>query len=190
MNKENKEQELRFLRLFVSLISKVKKFSMHLLKSEAEAEDVAQEVFMKLWSRPDVWKMNDKSIDDYVFIMTRNEIFNILRHKNISHRYKESVYDESLLRELTDGRNIYDSIYCREIMLLVRHHLEKMPQKRREIFEASRFRGMNNKEIAQKYSISVRTVEHQIYLALSELKKILHILIFFLSTISVTSVFN
>ena len=190
MNKENKEQELRFLRLFVSLISKVKKFSMHLLKSEAEAEDVAQEVFMKLWSRPDVWKMNDKSIDDYVFIMTRNEIFNILRHKNISHRYKESVYDESLIRELTDGRNIYDSIYCREIMLLVRHHLEKMPQKRREIFEAIRFRGMNNKEIAQKYSISVRTVEHQIYLALSELKKILHILIFFLSTISVTSVFN
>lgn len=190
MNKENREPELRFQSLFVSLVSKVKRFSMLLLKSETEADDVAQEVFMKLWSRPDVWKMNDKSIDDYVFIMTRNEIFNILRHKKVTGRYKESVYDESVIRELTDGRNIYDGIYCHEIMLLVRLHLEKMPQKRREIFEASRFRGMSNKEIAQKYGISVRTVEHQIYLALGELKKILHVLIFFLSTISVTSVFN
>ena len=190
MNKVNIGLEARFQRLFLTYIPKVRKFAMMLLKSEAEAEDVAQEVFLKLWTHPDVWEKDDKCLNDYIFIIARNHIFNILRHKKISDRYRDISFDESFIYEVTGLQNVYEHINCRDIMLLVHLVLEKMPQKRREIFEASRFKGMKNKEIAQKYGLSVRTVEHQIYLALSEMKKILHFFIIFLSSISVTSVFN
>ncbi|MDD4416675.1 MAG: sigma factor-like helix-turn-helix DNA-binding protein, partial [Proteiniphilum sp.] len=39
------------------------------------------------------------------------------------------------------------------------------------IFEMSRFAGMSNRQIAEELGLSVRTVEHHIYLALAELKK-------------------
>ena len=57
--------------------------------------------------------------------------------------------------------------------------LEKMPKRRRMIFELSRFRGLSHKEIADKLEVSIRTIEHQVYLALIDLKKILLLFIFF-----------
>ena len=59
-----------------------------------------------------------------------------------------------------------------------------MPERRRMIFEASRFQGLSNKDIAEKLGVSIRTVEHQIYLALIDLKKILLFLVFFSSLLS------
>lgn len=49
--------------------------------------------------------------------------------------------------------------------------LDRMPERRRQIFEMSRMQGLSNAVIAEQLQLSVRTVEHQIYLALKELKK-------------------
>ena len=51
--------------------------------------------------------------------------------------------------------------------------LESIPERRRTVFELSRFYGKSHKEIADKMNISVRTVEQQIYLTLIELRKVL-----------------
>lgn len=56
--------------------------------------------------------------------------------------------------------------------------LERLPEQRRKIFEMSRLKEMTNKEIAVALHLSVRTVEHQIYLTLQELRKIVFILFF------------
>ncbi len=45
--------------------------------------------------------------------------------------------------------------------------------------QKSRFRGLSHKEIADKLDVSIRTIEHQVYLALIELKKVLLFFIFF-----------
>lgn len=49
--------------------------------------------------------------------------------------------------------------------------LDRMPERRHQIFEMSRMQGLSNADIAEQLQLSVRTVEHQIYLALKELKK-------------------
>ena len=56
--------------------------------------------------------------------------------------------------------------------------LERFPECRRKIFEMSRLHNMSNKEIAAALNIPVRTVEHQIYLSLKKLRKIIFILFF------------
>ena len=56
--------------------------------------------------------------------------------------------------------------------------LERFPERRRKIFEMSRFKKMSNLEIAETLHISVRTVEHHIYLSLQNLRKIIFILFF------------
>lgn len=64
-----------------------------------------------------------------------------------------------------------DPLYYEEALLLMRLTLDRMPERRRQIFEMSRMHGLSNAEIAEQLQLSVRTVEHQIYLALKELKK-------------------
>ncbi len=63
-----------------------------LLKSEADAEDVAQDVFCKLWMQPELWLDNDKELDNYIFIMTRNIVLNIFKHQWVEQRISDGGY--------------------------------------------------------------------------------------------------
>lgn len=70
-----------FERLFSRLYPRVKQFAMQLLKHEDEAEDVAQNVFAKLWLMPEKWR--EDNVDSYVFVMTRNHVLNVIRYRKI-----------------------------------------------------------------------------------------------------------
>lgn len=181
MENSNKQIELKFQRFFTANFPKVKRFAQMLLKSEAEAEDVAQDVFCKLWLQPEIWLDNDKDLDNYLFIMTRNIVLNIFKHQQIQQEYQDEVIEKTLLYELTEKEDVLNDIYYREMLMIIQLTLEKMPKRRRLIFELSRFKGLSHKEIAENLGVSIRTIEHQVYLALIELKKVLFFFVFFSS---------
>ena len=124
---------------------------------------------------------NENELDNYLFIMTRNIILNIFKHQQIEREYQEGYLEKTVLHELIEGEDALNNIYYEEMLLVVRLTLEKMPERRRLIFELSRFKGLSYKEIAEKLNVSIRTVEHQVYLALIELKKVLLFLFFLFS---------
>ena len=193
MENNDKQIELKFQRFFIANFPKVKNFAQMLLKSEAEAEDVAQDVFCKLWLQPELWLDNDKELDNYIFIMTRNIVLNIFKHQQVEQDYQEEIMEKTLLYELTEKEEVLNNVYYKEMLMIVQLTLEKMPKRRRMIFELSRFRGLSHKEIADKLEVSIRTIEHQVYLALIDLKKILLFLSFsqiFLSSICEAVVFS
>ena len=51
--------------------------------------------------------------------------------------------------------------------------LSHLRDRRRRVFEMSRFEGLSHKEIADKLQIPLRTVEDHIYKTLTELRKVL-----------------
>lgn len=179
MENNDKQIELKFQRFFTVNFPKVKNFAQMLLNSESDAEDVAQDVFCKLWMQPELWLDNDKELDNYIFIMTRNIVLNIFKHQQVEQEYQTEVIEKTFLYELTEKEEILNSVYYKEMLLIIQLTLEKMPKRRRLIFELSRFRGLSHKEIADKLDVSIRTIEHQVYLALIELKKVLLFFIFF-----------
>lgn len=180
MENNDRQIELKFQGFFTANFPKVKNFAQMLLKSEAEAEDVAQDVFCKLWLQPEIWLDTDRDLDNYIFIMTRNIVLNIFKHQQIEQEYQDEVIEKTILYELTEKEEVLNNVYYKEMLMIIRLTLEKMPKRRRLIFELSRFRGLSHKEIADKLDVSIRTIEHQVYLALIELKKILILFIFFL----------
>jgi RNA polymerase sigma-70 factor (ECF subfamily) len=180
MENNDRQIELKFQRFFTANFPKVKNFAQMLLKSEAEAEDVAQDVFCKLWLQPEIWLDTDRDLDNYIFIMTRNIVLNIFKHQQIEQEYQDEVIEKTILYELTEKEEVLNNVYYKEMLMIIQLTLEKMPKRRRLIFELSRFRGLSHKEIADKLDVSIRTIEHQVYLALIELKKILILFIFFL----------
>ena len=180
MENNDRQIELKFQKFFTANFPKVKNFAQMLLKSEAEAEDVAQDVFCKLWLQPEIWLDTDRDLDNYIFIMTRNIVLNIFKHQQIEQEYQDEVIEKTFLYELTEKEEVLNNVYYKEMLMIIQLTLEKMPKRRRLIFELSRFRRLSHKEIADKLDVSIRTIEHQVYLALIELKKILILFIFFL----------
>lgn len=158
-----------FERLFSRLYPRVKQFAMQLLKHEDEAEDVAQNVFAKLWLMPEKW--SEDNVDSYVFVMTRNHVLNVIRYRKIHEIGGGVECDDNADATLPAELGADDPLYYEEALLLMRLTLDRMPERRRLIFEMSRIEGMSNADIAGQLQLSVRTVEHQIYLALKELKR-------------------
>ena len=82
---------------------------------------------------------------------------------------------KGLIEELSQTEDPLNAIYYKEVKLIIQLTLDRLPEQRRKIFEMSRFENMSNNEIAEKLNISVRTVEHHIYLTLLEMKKYLFV---------------
>lgn len=180
MDNTDHDKDSRFERFYAANFPKVKNFAWLLTKSEADAEDIAQSIFMKLWTRPDLWDSTD-SMAGYLYVVTRNEIFALFKHQKIEKEYERRMADSRILDELwaESTSEPLEKIYYKEKMLLIEMALKRMPDRRREVFELSRFEGLSNKEISERLDIPLRTVEDHIYKTLLELRKVLTFVILF-----------
>lgn len=163
------EKKKKFEQFFIITFPKVKAFAWKILKSEDDAEDIAQDVFVKLWDNPEIWE-NQETWNSYIYTMVRNHIYNFLKHKSVEYNYQEQLVAEDASLFEAD---IHDQLYAKEIELLIELTLDNMAEQRRRVFVMSRQQGLSNQEIADTLQLSVRTVERHIYLALQELKKII-----------------
>lgn len=170
--KENKKiVEEEFETFFMENYPKVRAFALHILMSEEDAEDISQDIFLKLLELPKIWREKEVEIrSGYLFKMAKNHIFNFIKHKNIERKYQQELIRRNLIAEEFD---LNDNLHLKEIELLITYTIEQMPQRRKIVFKMSRYEGKSNNQIAEILEMSVRTVERHLYLALSDLKKAL-----------------
>ena len=105
--------------------------------------------------------------------MARNAVYDRFDSRSVRENYARRA---SLLPEYELPDSAIDS---RDLLLLIRMVVEKMPEQRRRIFRMSREEGLSNDQIAEQLSISRRTVENQISRALAELRKLVKLILFF-----------
>lgn len=111
MNKQEK-----FEQIFYEIFPKVKAFAWKILQSEEDAEDIAQDVFAKLWNTPETWE-DKETWHNYIYTMTRNHIFNFLKHKAVEQKYQQQSEPEDYNYYSTD--DIHDQLYAKELQLLI-----------------------------------------------------------------------
>ncbi|NDV58238.1 RNA polymerase sigma-70 factor [Bacteroides sp. 519] len=136
-------------------------FSRLYLSNLSVAEEVVQEVFVKLWESHDFIREGE-SFKGLLFIITRNLIFNQHR-KSVN----EEFYKMTVLAAMEQSSfNLEEEIEARNLSEYIDRLIEEMPPRRREIFNLSRKENKSYKEIAELLQISERTVENQISEAL------------------------
>ncbi|GGA77917.1 DNA-directed RNA polymerase sigma-70 factor [Flavobacterium palustre] len=160
--------EKAFSALFNTYCNDVYAYSVSMLKNQALAEEIVQDVFLNIWLHRD--RLNaDLSFKSYVFTITRNLTFNLISKVANGHKLKEEVFYVSQ-KSYSPIEDIIDEA---DYDVLKQKAIEQLPPKRRMIFEMSRNEEMSYEEISQKLNISVSTVKGQMSKALADIRHFL-----------------
>lgn len=137
--------------------------SLAWLKSVQEAEELAQDVFVKLWkNRSQLKELRD--VNNYLFIIARNTMISRIRSKLQHPGFVESQeLEDHYWRpdRLTENKEYY------QILL---EGISLLPPKRQQIFRMSRLEGLSSPEIANQLGMSKDTVKQYIALSITFLK--------------------
>ena len=163
-----------FSMLYKQYWEKVYHFCGLYLNNRDVAEDVVQEVFIKVWESREFIREDD-NFKGLLFVITRNLIFNQHR-KNVN----EDFYKMTVLSAMETSYDLEEEITAYNLGEYIDHLIEELPERRRVIFNLSRKEHKSYKEIAFQLNISEKTVENQISEALKFLKKNIMLLIWFI----------
>ena len=97
-----------------------------------------------------------------------------MRNASISYINKVRLHDEAhqqLLADDIDSTDPSEELQSKNLELSYQQVLAAMPEKRREVFLASRFEGLKYTEIADKLGISTKTVETHMSAAIKQLRE-------------------
>lgn len=154
-----------FESLYDEYWEKLFKQIIRILPDEDDAIDVVQQTFVDLWAiRERIPQI--KSLKSFLFIMARNLAFKQLKERLKSEQYRvyyTSHYNTSPL--VTEQQ-----VDFKELNTILENHINKLPEKMREVFLLSRKSNLSYLEIAQHLNISDKTVKKQINNALKILK--------------------
>lgn len=154
-----------FQKIFMAYSDKLFHFAFSYLKSTFDAEEIVQEVFIRIWEmRSDIDE--ERSFKSFIYRMTVNKVFNHMKHQVVRQKYENYLmhFDQS------PGESPEANLHFKELEAKVRSLLMKLPEQQRNIFEMNRITGLSHSQIAEKLGLSIRTVENQVYRASKFLK--------------------
>lgn len=129
------------------------------------AEDIVADAFTRFWdSRNDI--VLTSIPEAYILQAIKNRCLNHMRDSMTQMRIRQEMHSEKYKAlqketELLSSEDI-SFLFETEISTIFNNILKELPELSKEIFIASRFKGMTYKEIAEKYNISDRKVKREI----------------------------
>jgi len=173
---------LAFNALFKEYSGRLYRFAHGYLKSKEEAEELVQEVFLRIWEKRKDLK-EELSFRSFLFTIA----FNIIR-KHFRTKVQLNKYFQTFKIEEQDNITVQNINYNSQHKYIT-ELVDLLPGRRKEIFIKSRFEGLSIQEIARELNISHKTVENQLSDAIRFIRtrinnESLAILLFFILFIS------
>ncbi len=131
------------------------------------AEDILQDLFYTLWKERERIEVFS-SLKNYLYGAVRNRSLQFCERRKLDDKYRSSL---DLSPGGADSTGSEESVEFLELENIILKSLEKMPQRRVEIFRLHRFKNKKYREIAESLSLSVKTVEAEMTKALKTIRK-------------------
>ena len=147
------ESELELQGLFEEFYDRLVYFSFSFVKDKQQAQDLAQEAFIKYWNtREDIAK-NRCAVKNYLYSTVRNLSLNVIRHNKIVDAYashqKEEPFDQPVIEALMTA----------EVVAAIHQAIESLPEEYRVISLKGFIERKKNQEVADELQMSVNTVK-------------------------------
>jgi len=141
-------------------------FVLRYIKQEQDAEEIVQEVFIKIWEARDKIDVYS-SFESFIFTIAYNSTISMFRKKTKEKKYMEHLRS---LQQVEKAPDLTDEIHFNELNDQVQTLLNELTPRQKEIFQLSREEGLSHEEIAKKLDITVNTVKKHMANTLAFLK--------------------
>ncbi|WP_273275754.1 RNA polymerase sigma-70 factor [Maribacter polysiphoniae] len=141
------------------------------VSQKQDAEEIVQEVFIRLWENRSSIHIKTNNINGYLFKMVKNGCLDYLRKRKrvlARHGHNKQLEDALNYEALCD--NDASEILVEELAGEIRNAINLLPEKCKEVFIKSRTEGLAHKDISEKLQISTKTVENHIGRALKHMR--------------------
>jgi RNA polymerase sigma-70 factor (family 1) len=162
-----------FASLFRLFYSRLHSFSMQYVHVKEVAEEITNDIFIKLWSRrEEILQIN--TLSTYLFVAVKNHSLNYL--KQYSH-YHVAIEDTEGFTGLINRNDPEQELEWKEINFQLNQAIDNLPDQCRTVFKLIKEDGFRYKEVAEILGLSPRTVETQLFRAIKKLQLVVNVYI-------------
>lgn len=157
--------EEAFVALYTSYSSLISSYIKKFVKSSALADDLSQEVFLKVWeSRTRLAEI--RALRPWVFTLARNHTLNFLKRATIDNAAKAEI-----LRHYPQShQNTEDALLTADYLQYIRGILSGLPPRTREVFRLCREQEKTYEETAAELGISRNAVKKHMMRSMKALR--------------------
>ncbi len=156
-----------FEKVFREFYAPLTLFATTFVKDKDVAEEIVQDFFYHYWKDRKQTQIQS-SMKSYFFQSIRNRALKHLRHENVKLKYASQTMAEATPSLETYELNTYE---LKELESTINNILDKLPPVCSQIFRMNRFEGLKYREIAERLSISIKTVEANMSKALTAFRQ-------------------
>ncbi len=156
-----------FERLFTYYVPRLNSFMRATKISQTSADELAQEVMIKVWRKAHMFDSSRGSVSSWIFTIARNTRTDAVRTQlRPSFDPTDPIFDNP---ELLGDQKMIDF----EQSVKLNEEVAKLPEEQAELIRLSFYEGLSHIEIAQKVQIPIGTVKSRIRLAFGKLRRVL-----------------
>jgi RNA polymerase sigma-70 factor (ECF subfamily) len=142
--------------------------ALRIVREQADAEDIVQEVFAQAWRQADRYSSVRGNVVAWLLTMTRSRAIDRVRERKSR---PEVPPDEAVILGMPDAANLAEDqlIWARQARAL-RRALDALPILQRTAIELAFFEGLTHSEISERLELPLGTVKTRIRQGLLRLK--------------------
>ena len=139
---------------------------VRILKDEAEAQDVLQEIFLQIWREAERFDASRASVKTWLFTIARSRSLDRYRsRKTVRDRLEEQTEDQ--LQQIPDRADLQGASVAQQYVLSA---LSQLSPEQRLVLELSYYEGLTQEEIAERLKEPLGTIKSRIRAALIKLR--------------------
>src|ERR671918_132205 len=136
----------------------------------AEAEEIVQEVFLRLWRKADQFRPERGPFGAWFMTIARHLVWDVLRRLHREPSLAAEVIDQLLMKSVNSTVNVEEEAWSQEVGEAVLHALQGLPAEQRRALVLAYFGGLSQSSIAQHLGWPLGTVKKRIRLGLQKLR--------------------
>ncbi|HEV8282989.1 MAG TPA: RNA polymerase sigma-70 factor [Chitinophagaceae bacterium] len=162
----SKGNEKAFAELYSLFKRKLYFFAKAITRSSEMAEEVVEDVFVKLWSnRHYISTISNLAV--YLYVAVKNRSLNVVSKK--TEALIGSPFDELEIELVHPAIDPYSLLVTSEMMEKMRQAIETLPPRCKMIFKLVREDGLKYKEVSEILNISINTIDVQMAIAVKKI---------------------